>query len=335
MNLRNLVLLFMLVALTGCATRNGPEALKDLHIPSNGEPLASDTWDRIDALPNPKTAFIQDSFFNLLPLIGRLQNFSPNRDGSIYNQTYVRWVDIIPGIFLPLSVKISEFQYPKGHTEESPQGWRLSYNPLWVSAEVRNNTEEPDRLALKAAGVPLLAAWGSMNVIDEKTSSSLSLHANSFLWSLGPMVIKFRGNNQGEEVHGYLATPLLLGGLVGALVWTDFHVITERDYTIGHGPLFGSTLYYSIFKTRYESDEDETKQSNAVIQLGGKAVADRGARLGSDWENNVLGGILWRSFQELDADDRVTRSGYGPLWSFIGWGSVDGSSGPRIFWLTL
>ncbi len=356
--------------LGGCTASQRSQSLEGHRLPTRGGDLSAEVWQA--AREEPRRVHEMSSIrFWALPLSLYVRQFRLDENTERAQGSNLRWNDLSSPIFLtflPLRVHYSEHYY----TEESeePAG-RMSFwwNPLWTGSNVEPAPGQERVPEIRAVGVPLLFSYirGSgepahepvPGVPQELQQPGGTITAFTSLWTLGPAAFTMKQpgvNGRLQENRGYVAMPVLLGGALGALLWTDrmfrmemlaadgapqsadmyetlpgedevreayMNTREQRRFVTGHGPVFGYLGYYH-------------NKSVSVLRNGDLHPDDIGLDepYGGRSERLVLGGILWRDFIRRDWDGEVVYSGHGPLWGFIGWGKRQERFSPRLFWVS-
>lgn len=326
-----------LIVLTGCVSSNTPIPMIGRDVPLSGGPLGEDVWQGVDeysAEEPDRTVYIYTknwSFYWPLPASFYYKELDLHTAASSESNTTVTgapmgnkaqgfaidWNDIIaPLVFLPLRVVYSEFDYDRA-TQEPVNEVGFGYTPFWAWSWKRGDT--PYRgVEYGAWGVPLLISNISMDVKVDDPEMIKSGSMTNVLWTVGPMVMVWDSPDIEPETDAsaYYVNPLFLGGTLGQILWASYEVrSTETHYWVGHGPFFGTSLYYSyrVPEIRNEKTGDDT-------------VYDTSLR-------NLLGGLLWQSWVRRDADSgEVIKSHHGPIWGMIALGKHDREPKVRLFW---
>lgn len=306
-----------LLCLTGCVSHYTNHHLEGKTLPYHGEPIDEDTWAAIArAQPQPQPLELR-SFLFPLPSIVRYRAFSHLRDTGTHTAASLTWYDGFlgaMGISLPLIVNFNDYQYEPDVAEPVGHNSAL-YTPFWVTSS--SEGEANMGLTLDAMGVPLLFTRVRLREEAPGGGASATATLTGFLWTLGPTVLKLETDD--DSRRGYLAAPLLLGGLPGAFLWSDYHLHEDESHRIGHGPAFGF-LGYTQWRTirTWQADEEVPDPS----------AEERFRRL-------VLGGTLWQDTARSDAAGDPISTSHGPLWGMFGWGSRGEDFALRAFWIPI
>lgn len=314
-----------LAVLSGCASVSQPEFLDEYDVPLGGEAMPAGLWAAVDensAQGRPDTRSQRNSLW-VLPFqfsYAQTSLYSKFSDGLMVDgssrantaETFrIDWNDLLApylGVALPLRVIVRDYGYAEG--ADNPVRRRgVGYTPFWAWTWDDGGTRHAP-LEYRAAGVPLLywqlkGGYGAPG--DDKTRVRLDLY--QALWTLGPAVIKLDMRLDGDEVRGYLANPLLLGGALGHVLWTDYTFRAPGRFASGHGPALGMLGY----------------TNHTFSRAGG----------GSEKLRFAVAGVLWSEYMEKVPDGRVIDAKRGPLWSMFGWGRKDGRFAVRALWQTI
>lgn len=330
--LHSLPALLLLLA-AGCSLRQGTETLQDLPLPASGAPMTPETAKAIAAVRATGGAPTSRRFSSwIFPFYLHGQILGPaGKDSDEVEALRIQWSDIFPIIPLttPLMVRISQHRYAPDRAEPV-SGWRVHWNPFSAGGEAINDPASPLNVDLRLGGFPLLYSYGHVTAANAERRSRLSVDLNTFLYTLGPAVIKWDGTAEVANSRGYVAMPLLLGGLLGGLLWLDSHGRIGEDYRIVHGPFYGTLLYESSLLTVVGPDRDPLPMQTWPPQTReGEDI------VGQDQYRGILWGILWRTKREYSTTGTVLNSSHGPLWGLVGVGSEGGEWGPRLLGLTI
>lgn len=305
-----------LVLLAGCSSHFTNHSLEGKTLPYHGEAIDEETWEAIAGARPQGQPLEMRSFALPLPTVVVHRAFSPLQEAGTHTAASFTWYDGFIGalgISLPLVVNFNSYQYEPDVAE--PVG-RVSalYTPLWATSSSEGEAETA--LSLEAKGVPLL--FTRVNLREESPGGiGGTATMTGFLWTLGPAVLKLDTDDGSRR--GYMAAPLLLGGMPGALLWSDYHLYEEDSHRIGHGPGFGF-LGYTQWRTT------ETWEAPAGEEAS--AAEERFRRL-------VIGGALWQDTARSDADGASISTSHGPLWGMFGWGSRGDDFALRALWIPI
>jgi len=335
--LRSVVLVFAVVALlTGCTFNQNSEFFKTQPVIKDGAPITEETWAAMDAARaegKDSRLSSKGSFAFPLPGLVRIQTFAAGQNPETKktdkaDSLLFVWNDLLTpylGLTLPLRAKFRLYHYERG--TPLPAGFRgITYSPFVF--EDRAIGKVDPNLELKARGLPLLFADFKARYAEADRDRRHHFRANTFLWTLGPAVAKYRAEaiatadaeTTAPLSRGYLAAPLLLGGAPGAVLWTDYHIrIAETKDSagqrfVGHGPFLGFLGYFDSkvspkVRTEITTSADGTERVETQRNIDGSRKV------------HVLGGILWHHYTRRDAATSVRlRYRNGPLWGAFGWG---------------
>lgn len=303
--------LLSIFIITGCTHSFTSRELGDKTLPYKGGSISEETWEAMGRV-NPAAPHVNTrSTVFPLPSVLIFRNFSNLRPDGRYAATSFTWWDGFLGsigISLPVAVNYNDYHYMPGESE--PVAHRSAfYTPLLAGSSSEGDFELG--MDVQASGVPLL--WSRVKMEETfPDGSQASASLTGLLWTLGPMLVKLEANE--GETSGYIATPLLLGGVPGGILWTDYRIHDRETHRIGHGPLFGFLGYtqWKSFSTpvEEEADPDEVR-----------------------FRRLLLGGTLWEQTRRTEFQDGDTIStSHGPLWGMFGWGSREGDFTLRLFW---
>lgn len=312
--LAGVLALAAIVLVSGCTSRAQSDIFSRVNPPS-GDMMGPEVWAAIDEAPQEQ-AYRRSNLFWLLPRYIFSKNFVADKNEREAFSSSLAWFDI-GLLFLPISIKATEYHF----SADSPEadGRRgLVWNPLWAYAWNEGNFRTEKEF--KASGVPLLYSSVKVGEKDELQTKFLT-----FLWTLGPMVVKVNGNleaNQGElPISGYAATPLLLGGW-GGILWSDVHLnVGERAKIVSHGPLLGALGFvytHSDFRLERRLEDGRIDPDSEVINQ-------------RDTQRMVIGGFLWKDGSRR-VNGKVERAHHGPIFAMFGWGRKDDRPTVRLFW---
>ncbi|MCC5877200.1 MAG: hypothetical protein JJU11_13345 [Candidatus Sumerlaeia bacterium] len=308
--------LLAVLVFSGCTHSFTSRELGDKTLPYKGGTISEETWEAMGRV-NPSAPHVNTrSTVFPLPSILIFRNFSNLRPDGRYAATSFTWWDGFLGsigISLPLAVNYNDYHYLPGESE--PVAHRSAFYTPFLSG----SSSEGDfdlGVDIKASGIPLL--WSRVRMAETFPDGSQAIaQKTGFLWSLGPMLIKLEANE--GNTSGYIATPLLLGGVPGGILWSDYR-IRDRDrdtHRFGHGPLFGF-LGYSQWKAHSTPPQEDANPEETRFR-----------RL-------LLGGALWEQTRRSDFESgEVTSTSHGPIWGMFGWGSREGDFTLRLLWIPI
>ncbi|MCB2155113.1 hypothetical protein KQI84_09520 [bacterium] len=287
-------LLLLVLGSVGCSIIDDDKIFADFPAPGPGEMINSELWDQVEGTDSVHRSSHAKTW--PLPWFFSLHDFAISREAA--SRFDFAWYDLgNPLIFLPVYVSAGQAFYEAGDHEPIGEA-HLFWTPFWTSAKTRN----PQALGsnLNAWGVPLFVSHVGGNLRNGDFSLT------NILWTLGPMVMSYETKSGNG---GYVATPFLLGGLLGSILWADFDIREDQNRIIGHGPLF-SYLGYSDVTSQYRH---KVKKQRMVIL-----------------------GILWfdRSLSDLKKN-QVINSSHGPLWGMFGWGRKNTAPTVRFLWIPI
>ena len=288
------LLLLAIAGLTGCSIVEQDKIFGEIEAPQVGEPIPAGLWEKVAGTESaPRSLRIRTW---PIPWFLTMKNFDISEEGA--QRFDLRWYDLgNPLLYLPVYCSVRQENYLAGAAEPD-SGTRLVWTPLWTAA--RNTNPEAGRPQLKAWGVPLLLS----HVGGDLKQGHFSL--TNGLWTLGPMVMRYKTDRGGG---GYVATPLLLGGLLGSILWVDFHIEDAQNRVIGHGPFFSFLGYSDVFAAHK-----------------GKGKHQRMILLGTLWYE--------KSFQDIEKHE-IIDSIHGPLWGIFGWGHKKTVPHIRFLWIPI
>lgn len=356
--------------LGACAASQRASSLEDYRLPTRGGALDQEVWESAREDDRLVHSFNQTRFW-LLPLSLYVKQFRLDENTDRAQATNLRWNDLSTPVlltFLPLRVHYSEHYYTEG--EEEPVG-RLGFwwNPLWTGSNVDPAPGQERVPEIRAIGVPLLFSYIRATasppadplpgLTTEVTHFGGEVTVFTSLWTLGPAAVRVRQSDgmggRGRD-GGYAAAPLLLGGVLGTFLWSDYLFRAEREamngaaqaaemyddlpsredvrhaylntreqrhFATGHGPVFGFLGYHHTMRDFTLREGDLRPEE-----------IDLDERYGGRSDRYLLGGILWRDFIRRDWDGEAVYTGHGPLWGFIGWGERQGRFSPRFLWVS-
>ncbi|MCC6547463.1 hypothetical protein IT570_09880 [Candidatus Sumerlaeota bacterium] len=293
---------------------------KEAKAPINGRALEPDAWEKFATVDQKRNLRSSKTGFWLLPFTLSVHDFavSPNRDAAVNRN--VMWNDLLTPLLLttlPLHFSYSEYQYEKGIAEPvSKTGFRWTL--LWAQTESRG--KETD-FKFRAKGIPLFYAFVSARNPGKKVNLSF----NHSLWTLGPALLRMDVDEKLQKQKGYFFAPLLLGGALGGVVWTDYYVVARDEKTaMGHGPLFGALGFWKQRSQWVSYTEAAKKDEPPIAEVKGTQSV-----------SGVLLGILWSQYERRDMEGRIDKSRYGPLWTMFGWSHRDGKFAVKFLWLPI
>ncbi len=334
------VLSFLLISaliLTGCTSSSTNRNLRDTNISISGGPIPEDVWvkaneDRPTIPPRREL-----SRFWLLPLYAHSSHITlypegipappgdsdiPSLENTAEGATFI-WNDLLtPLIFttLPLRIYYQQVEYERG-TEE-PIGKRgVAYTPFWAWSW--NKGEFNDDVELKAMGVPLLFSQLKIGQERRDGNQGANIRINQFLWTLGPSLLRLNAATEDEgTIKGFYANPLFLGGGLGALVWSSYHLDAHgRDDQVatvrGHGPLLGIIGYFRTHERRFRPNLEEERLD-----------------LHDDSTTLLLGGTLWYSSKNR-VNGELEKSTNGPLWGIVSVGKRNNRPAIKVLWIPI
>ncbi|MEO8376347.1 MAG: hypothetical protein ABI579_01645 [Candidatus Sumerlaeota bacterium] len=316
------LLAFAAMSFTGCSSVGRADLFKnkEAKAPINGGKLDAGSWDKfatVDAKRNLKSS---KTTFWLLPFTLSVHDFgvSDERDKAVSRN--VMWNDILTPLLLttlPLHFSYSEYQYTKDGLEPvSKAGFRWTL--LWAQSE--NHGQETD-FKFRAKGIPLFYAYVSAKNPQKKVSLSF----NHSLWTLGPALLRMDIDDKLQKQKGYFFAPLLLGGALGGVLWTDYYVIAADDRrAMGHGPLFGALGFWKQRSQWVNYIPAEAKDAPPTKEVKGTQST-----------SGVLLGILWTQYERRDLEGKIDKSRYGPLWTMFGWSHRDGKLAVKFLWIPI
>lgn len=322
-----------MVSLCGCVTLVGTPAFDDVELPRPGSPISDGVWNAAD---QAKRTGLKDrpswsiweaiatslfgghqnggeksewrrerSLYWRLPQVRRHHVFAVLDENQKALSHYLSCVDLgVPLLcHLPLVIAVSDDSYDRGRTRPV-RSQRFCWTPLWTYATRNGADGGAFDTRFHAFGLPLLFS----KVDVESQHIGLALRFLTSFWSLGPTSIRVEAGTPDTRTEtASVFCPAFLGGLLGMMLWTDFHQVNPEAEAWGHGPLSGHAGWY---EKRTTSPDRETD----LLRL-------------------VLAGILWLDRSHRNADNEATESRHGPLWSMIGWGRADGRPTVRVLWV--
>ena len=305
------------ISLAGCVNRTTVREFQGHKIPYHAEKLDEGFVEKLATVNSiaPQVERVANVF--PFPSILIYRNFSNKDNNGNVAATSFTWYDLFLGsigISLPLAVNYTDNHY-SAETGERVAQRRAVYTPLWASSS--SEGEFARGMNIEASGIPIL--WGRMKFSEtNREGVTGTAKMTSFLWTLGPMVVQMRTSD--DSAGGYMAAPLLLGGLLGGILWSDYHLRDGESMRIGHGPLLGF-LGYTQWRIVRPPTFDETETMT-------RPRAENSRRL-------VLGGVLWEDTRNVEGTDTVTSTSHGPLWGMLGWGSKEGRFALRLLWIPI
>lgn len=231
----------------------------------------------------------------------------------------------IPLLLLPVRFHYSESFYTNGATEEPTATQWATWNPFWTANSGENLSD--DHARVRTRGVPLF--FGRVDMTSPDTQVGLW----STLWSLGPAFFTYNGEIQYEaneppaEMRATAGMPLALGGILGAVLWTDVEMRQRHgeDHLrwSSHGPFFGSLGYVNVNARSTElGPTEENGTPEPVVQYTST--------------KSLLTGLLWLDLINKEVGNRASHfEARGPLWSAFGWGKRGGRNTVRVFWVPI
>lgn len=328
LSLRRLLTTFSILALAvisfgGCSSASRADLFKNRETtaPHNGRSLDPGAWEKFETVDSKRRLSSSHTTFWFLPFQFSVHDFHVSKDRDKAVSRNVMWNDISTPLLLtalPFHFAFSEYQYEKGSDAPiSKSGFRWTL--LWANTESRG--KETD-FKFRAKGIPLFYAF----VSARSTEKDMKLSFNHSLWTLGPALLRLKTSdpiNGGRR--GYFFTPLLLGGALGGILWTDHYVVAEdQRLSLGHGPLFGPLGYWKqrsewvSYKPSENKDEPPTKEVKGIQSQSG-----------------VLLGILWSQYERRDLNGKIDKSRYGPLWTMFGWSHREGRLAIKFLWVPI
>lgn len=328
------------LALTGCVKISRPQAFDGVPIPFDGGKISPRVWEAAGQTSATQPvaesqdkdrkskkqagswqkkdgrAVVKRVFSWPLPFNSLGWEFTVDSKAGTAEVTRTAWNSLGTHylLLLPFHVARRTSYYHKGSDE--PVGRRdVQWNLFWASS--KESGDVPGQVAV--SGVPLF--WSHLAMRKGKSPESASVSLDNFLWTLGPVLIRFNATDSKDRAGGYLFTPFFLGGFQNFFLWTDLHLDAyegkKRDSPAGiemHGPLFGFLGSMDLHQGMHPKDND------------GKPAGKEFSRL-----RLVLFGSLWLDYSDKGGKDDL----HGPLWGMIGWGHKDGHFRPRIAWIAL
>jgi hypothetical protein len=306
---------------TGCVSKNRAEIFKEeVKAPTNGRKLSPDAWDKFAAQDEKRRLTSGRTSFWLLPFSLYVHDFSVARNREVATSKNVAWNDLsTPILFttLPLRFSYREYEYTKGNLEPVSKT-SVSWNLFWASASTKG---EPNTVRFKAKGIPLFYAFASAS--DPKRDFKLSV--NNVLWTLGPAWLKIDGKNGDQQQKGYFGAPLLLGGMLGGILWGDHHIQSNGNQSsLGHGPLFGFLGYWKQTAPWLVYPEAKAGEDAPKPEVKGRQCM-----------SGALLGILWSQYTRRDEAGKIDKSRNGPLWTMFGWSHRDGKFAVKFLWIPI
>ncbi|MDK2971673.1 MAG: hypothetical protein PWP23_1428 [Candidatus Sumerlaeota bacterium] len=340
----------------GCTAKKRPAVLADKDIPKNGAPLTADVWQAAET-SNVQVVRASNKFEWPIPLgsvyanslaIHTSRSSETGASGESLagraQATSMDWNDLLTPaknyfISLPLRGKYAEYEYRKG-TGEPAGSQGIAFHPFW--AWNWKDGELASGRSFDAKGIPLFYSRMEIAQKDQKMDSVLT--TDNYLWTIGPRVSWFDvdgdsdellggeqalpgidpnldavlSNDQFDEIAGYYANPLYLGGILGSILWTDyrFHARNDvwEDNHVAHGPLWGWLFY---------------------VHSRQKDVSRSGVVTGEELSRLYVAGWLWKTSITKDAQGQVVDEIEGPLLGGFGWGRKAGVKTLRLFWMPI
>lgn len=305
------LLLFVAMPLlfAGCTMKHRSQELDGLDLWNRDRTMPREVWNARYATDKD----LQDARQLIVPFPFQLyaKHLHVSTDEAVARRT--SWNDVgVPFVLmLPLRISYQEHLYEAGRSSSSATQ-RFSWNPLWArssSTGVANKSTEID-----AYGVPLIFSRVKAQRHDEERPLQFRLLTS--LWTLGPATARWESGPHGDR--GYMFAPLLLGGIIGTTVWSDFEA--RRFYDDGtlqqksgyHGPLYGALGYIHEQRPPVRNEAgDEITVSRCMWLLG----------------------TIWSHRAERNEAGETLDSHNGPLWGMLGWGKKDGRNAVRLFWI--
>ncbi len=300
--------------LTGCLSVHQPQSLKDSGL-KPGEPITEEQWAKIDELGPQGNVLLQKRFSWLLPLNIYSQTMTRQGGGeSIWAERFT-WNGLgFPMFFLPYRVVYANSSYDR--SQDEPVGKEgLIWWPLYTD---RFSEGDPSgNVQIDADGIPLFFSRVRADTGDFQAQFW------NVLWTLGPACLTAEATDPrtDETAEVYLAAPLLLGGVLGTILWTDVSIknANAQESIMMHGPLFGILGYYQIKQRAVEMNEDS--QEPAIV--------------GRESVHGLVGGALWNDYTRRDLDGELVKARYGPLWTGFGWQWKEDRFGLRFLWIPI
>lgn len=321
--MRVFITLFAVFCLSSCAIeieeRNEQEPRLRTIVETDGR-IDPEIWESIEnqeARPGVKN---QLRIWALPPFIIEAREATINDDNDLQT-TEISYNDMGFPLFLTFPLRIAYERHVFAPGEDTPfQTEEFHLTPLWATG--KDNSEFGTFHDVSAWGVPLIFSKSRLEF--EMNDSPQKVQLFQGLWSLGPLVAKIESRDNNRGTDGYYSIPLLLAGIWGPMLWSDYHVRTgeggglddEPGIRRGHGP-FGGLIYH--FRKRPKKDWED---------------------YGDGWRlrENLLAGMLWHRVKKVGEDSELEYTRHGPLWGMFGWGWKAASDSDarlylRLFWL--
>lgn len=310
LSIMRLVCLLGAVVLAGCTTSQRSREFAEVRLPGGGEPIEQEVWLAAEAAPPQTNLGGSTSTIWALPLNFHQAVFKVNPNLETATRSSLTWNDLLlPGFFLPVRLRYTEFAYDRNQAEPVAAR-RAIWTPFW--AWTSKSGEDVWGSELTMRGIPLLFGQFSRKGSE---GMPLDITVTHTLWTLGPFVAKLQWPDEDgvdQTRRGYFATPLLLTGLPGTILWSDYYFRDSRTSQMGHGPLWGLLGY---------THNSRITHRPLPRMPGEEPDAEQGVEEIRSFSRLVLGGILWS-----DRSERVVKTGstiesaHGPLWGMFGWG---------------
>lgn len=309
----------VMLAATACSTAHKAKELESVATPKGGENISADVWAAADAAPADQRLANHSIFYWPLPVVAHKKWFEigPDRQKAVASSTS-RYGLGIPYEYLPLENSYHKFVYDRGTAEPVGAVHRYS-NLFWSWAGTSGNPGS--ELEVDVKGVPIAAEWGHEKgyawYFDETIKDHTVYRDSKFttiLWSLGPAYFHVKDQEQlaGGKTETLTSTwchPLLLGGILGVVLWSDYKQEMDspaNQYkTHGHGPLLGYPIWYTQTRAMKHPDHAEGN----LDQVGRILM--------------VLGGLGYFEYERGD-NGTYTDKVKGPLWGLFGTGLYKG-----------
>lgn len=305
--------LALLVLASGCSRVIQPKPMENMNLPIGGE-LPPAFWEATDEFETDSNIYYQKQSFWMLPFNLYLNEIRlSDNDKNRAFAHHVGWNDFGSSmlmVFLPYHFTYTDYIYERG--TPGPIGKRgIRWTLLWT-APFAEGESGSDSL-FQSKGIPLVHSWSRVRAKDR-----YDVRFWNTFWTFGPFALVFENETGDSKFHGYFASPLMLGGALGAILWSDYHISQDGEgYAVAHGPLFGS-LGYMGMKSTVPSSEDP---------FAGPVA--------SESTHTLLGGLLWHDYQRRSLEGQYEAGRYGPLWTAFGWQKRDGRFGLRVLFIPI
>jgi hypothetical protein len=343
-----LLLMTLVLTLAGCSQNMRSAHFKTAPPPAHGKPITEPQWQAMQEAHDSRKdrrLVVQESLNWPLPFIATARDFSVERNretGRLDKAQGMQFVfnDLATPLILttlPLRMKFRLYHYERD--TDLPVGFRaLTYSPFVFEDRAIGKVDR--RYTVRAQGLPLLFADLKLAKNDPEEGTAKRLHATTTLWTLGPAWLTFDTETKANDdpstrtSTGYAALPLMLGGGLGTILWTDYSLrLTDPDHggkrrVIGHGPLAGFLGYF----------DDRAESGTATVTRKTSDGEEREVTISTEGRRNVhvLGGLLWHHYTKRDAATGArVRDRSGPLWSMFGWGHSADSFKVRILFVPI